>query len=147
LSSTPPDVGYVNRWTAVGVREQRFPVDVGQALYTMEGGSDNTGVARRTNVRPPARWSQIVDGLSSAPRWYQVEWTSTVPAGATLVVRARAAAQPGDFSAGTATAFCTLPSSPASLVGCSGLNGERYLQIEATLTSPNHAALPVLTDV
>jgi hypothetical protein len=137
--------GYVNRWTTAGVREALFPVDVGQELYTY---SDMTGIQLRTITTREGHWFQTFDSAYLAPVWDHIEWTAMVPAGTAVSVQARAADNPAQFAAGTATAWCgPFTTSPASLAGCAFLNNHRYLQLDVKLSTTIDGVRPTVSDV
>ena len=119
-------------------------MDPGQELYSY---SDLTGTQLRAFTIRRARWAQQIDGGAETPSWSEIAWTGATPPGATIEVRARAADAPGEFAAGTATAWCgPALASPADLRGCAQLAGRRWLEVELALATTT-ASRPTVSDV
>jgi streptogramin lyase len=138
-------VGYVNRLNTDGTRDQRFPVDPGQCLYTY---SDMTGLQLRTITTREGHWFQDFDSGYATPAWDHAEWTATVPAGTSLSVEFRAADTEAGFAGGTATAWCgPFTTSPASLTGCAQLVGHRWLQADVKLNTTTDGVRPSFSDL
>ncbi|MFZ5469118.1 MAG: MopE-related protein [Myxococcota bacterium] len=146
LNYTPgSDIGYVNRWTTAGVRENRFAVDPGYSQYTY---SDMTGIQLRTITVREGHWIQDFDSGYQNPVWNRVEWTEVKPAGTTVDVSVRSADTEAAFGAGQATAWCPVTASGTPLnPACSFLNGHRWLQVDITLGTTSDGVKPSVSDV
>ena len=115
-----------------------FPI--GNSPYTY---SDATGLSARNNTTPSGTWTVQQDSGGGGTIWETVTWNTeaqgSVPAGASIAGRVRAANNVGD-----------LPSAPwvavSSGVLIAGVTGQ-FIELEMKLTAGDDGATPVLSDV
>jgi hypothetical protein len=108
---------------------------VGREPYTY---SDATGFAARNVTTPTGTWTVTNDSGDTGTSWTQVAWNDSVPGGATVVVKVRAA----DTVAGLSLQpYTTVPNG-----GNPGVTG-RYAQVQARLTGNSNDESPILYDL
>ncbi|MFO0703134.1 MAG: DUF2341 domain-containing protein [Patescibacteria group bacterium] len=85
--------------------------------------------------------------LSNVSLWGNLTYTTTVPTGTTLSIKARSSNSP-TMSGAPAFSTCVAVSSGTDLSTNSCItDGHRYIQYEATLTSTNGVSTPTIQDV
>ena len=109
--------------------------------------SDFTGYALRRITAPSGFVRSILEGCAMGPtEWERIEWDATIPAGARLEIRARAAATVEALDA--AMWLGPWGASPIDLLaGPDRLPELRYLQLESRLISVNEMASPRLQNL
>jgi hypothetical protein len=110
-----------------------FPVGLEPYTY-----SDATGLAALTVTTPTGFWTVVKDGGSAGTDWTSVSWTDSVPAGATLEVRVRAADNAGDLQ------FQTFQL--VSNGGDPNLMGQ-YIEIQVKFVANSNGDSPILYDL
>jgi len=110
-------------------------VPVGFDPYTY---SDATGFAARNTTTPTGTWTVVNDSSVSGQAWSRISWTDSVPAGANVVVSARAS----DVQANLAS----LPFLPVANGANPGVSG-RFIQVQTRLNANNAGVSPILFDL
>ena len=110
-----------------------FPV--GRDPYTY---SDAAGFAARNVTNPTGTWTVVFDGGAAATPWGTINWTDSVPAGASVQVQARAA----DSQVNLALAAYQ-PVSKGVQFAAAG----KFIQILTRLNANTNDASPILFDL
>jgi hypothetical protein len=110
-----------------------FPV--GREPYTY---SDAAGLSARTTTSPTGTWTVVFDGTAPATPWDKVNWTDSVPVGASVQVSVR--------SADSVAALPALSYLPVSKNVPFNANG-RFIQIQARLNANTTNDSPALLDL
>ncbi|MDP1535523.1 MAG: dockerin type I domain-containing protein, partial [Rubrivivax sp.] len=100
--------------------------------------SDATGFAARNITTPTGTWTVVNDSGASGQAWSKVSWTDSVPAGAAVLVSARADNVQANLS--------SLPFVPVSNGANPGLTG-RFIQVQVRLNAAPAGTSPVLFDL
>ena len=110
-----------------------FPV--GTLPYTY---SDAAGFAARNVTSPTGTWTVVFDSTSAGTPWGKINWNDIVPAGSSVVVKAR-----------TADVAANLSSQPYQTVanGSQFAASGRFIQIETRLNASVAGLTPVLLDL
>lgn len=91
--------------------------------------------------------SGIIDTKVAAPRYQSLRWTGDTPSGTAISVKVRSGNQPNLSDAG-AWSSASGGSTAGSETSLSGVSAMRYVQFQATLTSPDpYSQTPSLRDV
>lgn len=110
-----------------------FPVGFDPYTY-----SDATGFAARNTTTPTGTWTVVNDSSVAGQSWSKVNWTESVPAGASVLVSARASDVQANLS--------SLPFVPVANGANPGLTG-RFIQVQARLNANTSGNTPILFDL
>lgn len=110
-----------------------FPVGFDPYTY-----SDATGFAARNITTPTGTWTVVKDSGASGQAWSKVSWNDSVPAGAAVLVSARADNVQANLS--------SLPFVPVANGANPGLTG-RFIQVQVRLNAAPAGTSPILFDL
>ena len=110
-----------------------FPVGFDPYTY-----SDATGFAARNTTTPTGTWTVINDSSTTNQAWNKISWTESLPAGAGVLVSARAS----DVQAN----LVNLAFVPVANGANPALNG-RFIQVQARLNANTSGDSPILLDL
>lgn len=120
--------------------DDRFPV--GQSPYTY---SDMTGFQLRAITDPPGRWTRVFE-LCDGASWTSLDLDAEVPDGASIAVRARAAASLDDLVSEEWAEIGVLLADGVRALDLDDITDEAYLQVELTLEGAD-GGTPVLHEL
>ena len=100
--------------------------------------SDATGFAARNTTTPTGTWTVVNDSSVAGQAWSKVSWTESLPAGASVLVTARASDVQANLN--------SLPFSPVTNGANPGLTG-RFIQVQARLNANTSGNSPILFDL
>lgn len=110
-----------------------FPVGFDPYTY-----SDATGFAARNITTPTGTWTVVKDSGAASQAWSKVSWNDSVPAGAAVLVSARADNVQANLS--------SLPFVPVANGANPGLTG-RFIQVQVRLNAAPAGTSPILFDL
>jgi hypothetical protein len=100
--------------------------------------SDMTGSQLLSSTAPQGSWTVTQDGGASGAKWGEIVWTHQTPAGATVLVEARAA--DSEAGLGSVEYAAVTNDTPFSMTG-------RFIQVRVTMRPGQGNASPVLQDI
>jgi hypothetical protein len=100
--------------------------------------SDMTGAQLLSSTAPQGSWTVTQDGGSAGFKWGEAVWTHQTPAGATVLVEARAA--DSEAGLGSVEYAAVTNDTPFTMTG-------RFIQVRVTLRPGQDNASPVLQDI
>ena len=100
--------------------------------------SDMTGSQLLSSTAPQGSWTVTQDGGSAGFKWGEIVWTHETPAGASVLVEARAA--DSEAGLGSVEFAAVTNDSPFSMTG-------RFIQVRVTMRPGDGDASPVLKDI
>lgn len=100
--------------------------------------SDMTGAQLLSSTAPQGSWTVTQDGGAAGFKWGEIVWTHETPAGAAVLVEARAA--DSEAGLGSVEYAAVTNDTPFSMTG-------RFIQVRVTLRPGDEDASPVLKDI